>query len=80
MQKTSTFLGFEVSSEPTETIIVSIDASRITKMGLSTRDKSNIWYRSDYPKFTVIELVGARAIHVKETPEQIEQIIKRQEN
>lgn len=75
MQDSKSYFGIEFSRSATKTNLLSVDASRITTFGQSTPKKSSIWYRSDYPTFTVVEMIGAKGIHVKETPEEIEKLI-----
>ena len=74
-QREVKFLFITVYRKPTTYGKTTVEASKITSFGTVTPNSKSIYYRSDYPSFTNVDLVGRRSLHVAETPEEIRKLI-----
>lgn len=75
-QEWTTFATYELWRKPNTTSTISVDPTKIITVHKREPKKDSLSYRRDYPTFTEITLVGRNHIHVIETPEKIESLIR----
>ena len=76
LQEKNKFLFFTLKPKPTRLRKITVEASKIISFTTFTPKEDSISFRSDYPSFTGIELVGRNSIDVTEEPELIKRLIE----
>jgi len=76
LQKVIKILFITVHRYPTTYGKVTVESSKITSFGTVSAKPDGISFRSDYPTFTRVDLVGRRSIDVIETPNQIREMLE----
>ena len=76
-QKEYKLLFITLYRKPTTFGKVTVEASKITSFGKVRPKSDSMYFRSDYPTFTTVDLVGRKSLDVIETPEEIRKLIER---